>query len=98
MAHFARVENGIVREVITVANAAAPDEATGQAMLTESGFPGTWLQTSYNTHGNAHNAGGTPFRKNYAGVGFTYDATLDAFIPPKPSPTSVLDTTTGLWT
>ena len=58
--------------------------------------PGTWLQTSYNTHGNQHPEG-RPLRGNYAGIGFTYDATNDVFIAPKPSDTAVLNEETWLW-
>lgn len=54
-------------------------------------------RTSYNTQGGVHTSGGTPFRKNYAGIGYTYDATRDAFIPPKPYPSWLLDETTCLW-
>lgn len=56
-----------------------------------------YKQTSYNTHGGVHNLGGTPFRKNYAGLGYTYDAQRDAFIPPKPYNSWVLDENTCLW-
>ena len=56
-----------------------------------------YKQTSYNTHGGVHNLGGTPFRKNYAGLGYTYDANRDAFIPPKPYNSWVLDENTCLW-
>ena len=58
--------------------------------------PGTWLQTSYNTHGNQHPED-RPLRGNYAGIGFTYDATNDVFYAPKPSDTAVLNETTWLW-
>ena len=58
--------------------------------------PGTWLQTSYNTHGNQHPEG-RPLRGNYAGIGFTYDATNDVFYAPKPSDTAVLNEETWLW-
>jgi hypothetical protein len=58
--------------------------------------PGTWLQTSYNTHGNQHPEG-RPLRGNYAGIGYTYDAQNDVFIAPKPSDTAVLNETTWLW-
>jgi hypothetical protein len=58
--------------------------------------PGTWLQTSYNTHGNQHPEG-RPLRGNYAGIGYTYDAVNDVFIAPKPSDTAVLNETTWLW-
>lgn len=62
----------------------------------------TVKRTSYNTMGNVHAEGRTPFRKNFAGVGFTYNETLDAFIPPKPDPTEevsdwVLNEETCLW-
>ena len=56
-----------------------------------------YKQTSYNTHGGVHSLGGTPFRKNYAGLGYTYDAQRDAFIPPKPYASWVLDESTCLW-
>tara|TARA_R100000322_G_scaffold146181_1_gene102375 strand:+ start:144 stop:542 length:399 start_codon:yes stop_codon:yes gene_type:complete len=51
---------------------------------------GTWLQTSFNTFKGKHNLGGTPFRKNFAAIGYTYDETRDAFIPPKPYPSWTL--------
>ena len=57
----------------------------------------TYKQTSYNTHGGVHSLGGTPFRKNYAGIGYTYDAQRDAFIPPKPYASWVLNESTCLW-
>ena len=59
--------------------------------------PGEWIQTSYNTYGGVHATGGTPLRKNYAGVGFTYDRTRDAFIPPKPFASWALNENTCLW-
>ena len=58
-------------------------ESVGAKYL-NNGFGGTWVRTSYNTQGGVHILGGTPFRKNHAGIGFTYDETRDAFIPPKP--------------
>lgn len=54
-------------------------------------------RTSYNTHGGVHISGGQPFRKNYAGIGFTYDQERDAFIPPKPYPSWLLNEFTCLW-
>ncbi len=57
----------------------------------------TWIQTSYNTIAGQHTLGGTPFRKNYAGVGYTYDETRDAFIPPKPFPSWTLNESTCQW-
>jgi hypothetical protein len=59
--------------------------------------PGEWIQTSYNTYGGEHKLGGTPLRKNYAGIGFTYDRVKDAFIPPKPFASWVLNEDTCLW-
>jgi hypothetical protein len=58
--------------------------------------PGEWIQTSYNTHGGQHPEG-RPLRKNYAGIGYTYNRELDAFIPPKPFASWILDEETGLW-
>lgn len=56
-----------------------------------------WKQTSYNTRGGVHVLGGTPFRKNFAGIGYTYDEDKDAFIPPKPFPSWILNETTYGW-
>ena len=89
MAHYAKVNNGIVEQVIVA-------EAEFFNTFVDSS-PGQWIQTSYNTHGGIHALGGTPLRKNYAGVGYTYDATLDAFIAPKPYASWILDTETCLW-
>ena len=89
MAHFAKVNNGIVEQVI-VAEPEFFDTFVDSS-------PGQWIQTSYNTHGGVHTLGGTPLRKNYAGVGFTYDATKDAFIPPKPYASWTLNEDTCLW-
>ena len=94
MAHFAEIdENNIVLRVIVVAD---EHEADGENWC--NGFlGGTWKQTSFNTVGNVHALDGTPFRKNYAGVDYTYDTTRDAFIPPKPYPSWALNETTCLW-
>ena len=89
MAHYAKVNNGIVEHVIVA-------EAEFFNTFVDTS-PGTWIQTSYNTHGGVHSLGGTPLRKNYAGIGFTYDATLDAFIEPKPFASWILDEETCLW-
>ena len=59
--------------------------------------PGEWIQTSYNTYGGVHTQGGTPLRKNYAGIGYTYDRERDAFIPPKPYASWVLNEDTCQW-
>ena len=89
MAHFAKVNNGIVEQVI-VAEPEFFDTFVDSS-------PGQWIQTSYNTHGGVHTLGGTPLRKNYAGIGFTYDATKDAFIPPKPYASWTLNEDSCLW-
>ena len=89
MAHFAKVNNGIVEQVI-VAEPEFFDTFVDSS-------PGQWIQTSYNTHGGVHLLGGTPLRKNYAGIGFTYDATKDAFIPPKPYASWTLNEDSCLW-
>ena len=57
----------------------------------------TWKQTSYNTYGGVHKLGGTPFRKNYAGIGYTYDETRDAFISPQPYSSWTLNEDTCHW-
>ena len=85
MAHFAKIESGIVTQVIV----AEQDFVNTQA--------GTWVQTSYNTKGGQHILGGTPLRKNYAGIGFVYDSERDAFYTPKPYASWNLNETTCLW-
>jgi hypothetical protein len=89
MAHYAKVNNGIVEQVIV----AEPEFFN---TFVDSS-PGQWIQTSYNTHGGVHTLGGTPLRKNYAGIGYTYDSQRDAFIPPKPFASWVLNEDTCLW-
>jgi hypothetical protein len=89
MAHFAKVVNGTVTQVIV----AEPEFF--ETFIDSS--PGEWIQTSYNTQGGVHLLGGAPLRKNYAGIGFTYDKEKDAFIPPKPYASWVLDEETCLW-
>ncbi|CAB5238328.1 hypothetical protein UFOVP162_34 [uncultured Caudovirales phage] len=87
MAHFAQVINGYVQQVIVA----------DQDVIDSGAFGSGWVQTSYNTYGGQHQLGGTPFRKNYAGIGYTYDAQRDAFIPPQPFPSWTLDEDTCLW-
>jgi hypothetical protein len=89
MSHFAKVLNGKVIDVI-VAEPEFFDEFVDSS-------PGEWIQTSYNTIGGVHKLGGTPLRKNYAGVGYTYDYARDAFIPPQPYPSWTLNETSCLW-
>jgi hypothetical protein len=88
MTHFAKVQNGIVVSVIV----AEPEFF--QTFVDTS--PGEWIQTSYNTYGGQHPEG-RPLRKNYAGIGYTYDRERDAFIPPKPEGNYVLNEETCLW-
>tara|TARA_R100000808_G_C2141293_1_gene149076 strand:- start:197 stop:580 length:384 start_codon:yes stop_codon:yes gene_type:complete len=99
MAHFAKLdENNIVTEIIVVSNDIATSESAGVTFINNLySTSDTWKQTSYNTYGNEHKLGGTPFRKNYAGIGFTYDASKNAFIAPKPFASWVLNNTTCLW-
>jgi hypothetical protein len=86
MAHYAKIENGLVTQVIVA-----------EQDFIDSGAVGTgWVQTSYNTRGGQHPEG-RPLRKNYAGIGYTYDIQRDAFIPPKPFPSWLLNEETCLW-
>lgn len=89
MAHFAKVVSGKVTQVIV----AEPEFFN---TFTDTS-PGEWVQTSYNTHGGVHELGGTPFRKNYAGIGDIYDPVRDAFYAPQPYPSWTLDEETCLW-
>ena len=95
-AHFASINSdNIVTQVLVVSDNDAP---RGNDFLSKDlGLGGTWIQTSYNTRGGVHSSGGTPLRKNYAGIGYTYDSGRDAFIPPKPFASWVLDEGTCLW-
>ncbi len=88
MAHFAHIKDGIVDQVIVIE---ADVLATGLW-----GDPAEWVQTSYRTQGGQH-LEGRPLRKNFAGIGYTYDAQRDAFIPPKPFNSWLLDEETCLW-
>lgn len=112
MAHFAKVENGIVENVVVV-----PDEHEheGNDYLNRLGLDGVWIQASVNTYGGVHRTSGdvvlegktTVFgeaivtgpglRKNYPEPGYSYDAARDAFIPPKPYESWILDEETCLW-
>ena len=89
MSHYAKVENTLVTQVIV-----AEPEFFDTFVDTSAG---EWVQTSYNTSGGVHSDGGTPLRKNYAGVGYTYDKTKDAFIAPKPYPSWTLVEDTCQW-
>lgn len=89
MAHYAQVIDGIVAQVIVAEQDFINTGAVGD--------PSQWIQTSYNTQAGVHRLGGTPLRKNYAGIGYTYDAVRDAFIPPKPFNSWVLNEETCVW-
>jgi hypothetical protein len=90
MSHFAQIDgNNIVTQVIVI-----EQDVVDTGLF---GDPNSWIQTSYNTSGGVHTQGGTPLRKNYAGIGYTYDSTRDAFIPPKPFNSWTLNETTCLW-
>ena len=92
MAHFVKIENGVVVQGIVVSNKDTADEHgvekedIGIAFCSNL-LGGTWKQTSYNAR----------IRKNYAGIGYTYDETLDAFVPPKPFASWLLDTDKAQW-
>jgi len=100
MAHFAELDlDNKVTQVIVINDLDAPTEQNGITFIESIGLAGTWVQTSYNTFGNTHLLGGTPFRKNYAGIGYTYDSVRDAFIPAKPEEGNwELNEDTCLWT
>jgi hypothetical protein len=104
MASFAKIGlNGKVIEVLSVNNEVLHDangveqEAIGIDFLTKLTGWAIWKQTSYNTHGGVHDNGGTPLRKNHAGIGYTYDEDRDAFIPPKPFNSWILNEDTCQW-
>jgi len=104
MASFAKIGlNNKVIEVLSVVNEVLHDsngveqEVIGIDFLTKlTGYP-LWKQTSYNTHGGVHSNGGTPLRKNHAGIGYTYDEARDAFIAPKPFSSWILNEDTCQW-
>jgi hypothetical protein len=95
MAHYAHITNGIVDQVIVAEQDFIDSGAVGPAS--------EWIQTSYNTRGNVHYGqdgqpdGGVALRGNYAGVGYSYDAQADVFVPPQPYASWVLSPLTCLW-
>jgi len=105
MAHFAKIGTGdIVIDIRVVHNNELLDENgveqedKGIAFLNKTHKThDVWKQTSYNTKAGVHVLGGTPFRKNYAGIGYSYNRTLDAFVPPKPFPSCTLNNDTCQW-
>ena len=96
MAHFAEIDqdNKVVRVVVVDDE---QEHRGAEYLATDLGLGGTWLQTSINTYGGVHLEGGTPLRKNYAGIGFTYDSQRDAFISPQPDQSWTLNEQTCLW-
>lgn len=94
MAHWAEVDGNNVVVRVLVGSNAEPDE--GYQWLIDN-LGGRWIQTSYNTWGGQHLYGDTPLRGNFAGIGYTYDEALDAFIAPKPDGDYVLDEETFTW-
>jgi hypothetical protein len=88
MSHFAKVLDGKVVQVIVA------EQDFFNTFVDSS--PGKWIQTSYNTYGNQHPEG-RPLRGNYAGIGYSYDATHDVFYAPQPYPSWTLSQTTWLW-
>jgi len=105
MAYFAKLGTGnIVEKVISINNTVITDsngveqEQLGIDFINKLyNTNDIWKQTSYNTNGGVHVKGGTPFRKNYAGIGFQYDLQRDAFLPPKPYNSWVLNEDTCFW-
>ena len=89
MAHFAKVKDGIVINVIV-----ADQEFINNLVDVEAG---EWIQTSYNTYRGQHKLGGTPLRKNFAGINWIYDEDKDMFSPPQPYPSWTIDDATGFW-
>lgn len=94
MAHFAKLDADNIVTSVVVTDNNAPNEGFDWLV---ANFGGRWVKTSYNTFGNKHKQNGIPLRKNFAGIGFSYDEQRDAFIPPKPFDSWILDEETCLW-
>lgn len=94
MSHWAEVDDNNVVLRVLVGNDSDPNE--GYDWLIDN-LGGTWIKTSYNTKNNQHLNGGTPFRGNYAGAGFTYNEELDVFIPPKPFDSWIFEESISDW-
>jgi len=106
MASFAKLNNNnivervesVVNEVIKDSNGIEQENIGIEFLRTLYNEPNAiWKQTSYNTHGGVHRLGGNPFRKNHAGIGYQYDQQRDAFIPPKPFNSWILNEQTCIW-
>ena len=93
MAHFAKLDKNNIVIFVTCGR----DEDNGKESEISSRTGDVYKQTSFNTVGGVHKLGGTPFRKNFAGIGYTYDETKDAFIPPKKYASWILDEATCQW-
>jgi hypothetical protein len=94
MSHFAKLDENNLVVYVTVGR----QEDDGKEAELSARTGDVYKQTSYNTYGGVHLLGGTPLRKNYAGIGYTYDSGRDAFIPPKPYPSWTLVEETCQWT
>ena len=99
MAHFAKLGTGnkIIKVAVLHNDVASTEQAGSDFLNNLYNTRDVWKQTSYNTSGGVHQLGGTPFRKNYAGVGYSYDQIRDAFISPKPFNSWILNETTCQW-
>jgi hypothetical protein len=93
MSHFAKLDANNIVVFVTVGR----QEDDGKEAELSARTGDRYVQTSYNTYGGVHALGGTPLRKNYAGIGFMYDEVRDAFIPPQPYPSWTLNEDTCLW-
>jgi hypothetical protein len=96
MAHWAEIDSdNIVTRVLVVPD--SQDDRGQEYLADDLGLGGTWKKTSYNTVAGEHRNGGTPFRKNYAGIGYVYDEKLDAFYAPQPFSSWKLNKDTCIW-
>ena len=96
MSHWAELDKNNLVLRVTVGDNNDPNGDEGYQWLIDN-LGGRWVKTSFNTYGGVHRLSGTPLRKNYAGIGYTYDSVRDAFIPPKPLASWVLDEETCQW-
>lgn len=96
MAHWAKLDENNTVVYVTVTDNNDPNGDEGYQWLMEN-FPARWVKTSYNTRYGKHGLGGVPFRGNYAGIGYTYNEEIDAFLEPKPYPSWIVDTEHYCW-
>lgn len=100
MAHYAKIQDGVVLEVVVVnsVDVVEDDEAAVNEYLSNCGMDGRWLRCSYNTHLGTHTKGGVPFRGTYPGAGMYYDEPLDIFVnSPRPSAGATFSMETYSW-